>query len=382
MSGFSSRNYKGKLFMQPGGEPTMRKTIVISAGHYPEDPGVCANDLVEYNVAEAVVHRLSFLLRSGGYLVVKVSGRLTEKIRNANEDNPDAAVEIHFNGHHDPTSNGIECLYGSNPKDRELAEHIQKRLVTRLGLDSRGVKFADYQGTPDVIDECAFPRLIGAPAVIVEPCFMSNPKEAELLKDSSYLYKIATAVFEGIRDFLDDGPQTEQKVAPPGKTSSTKNNGEDMNDLTKKLIEAGEKIAESWKEKLADGKISVTEIFGLVSTMVIVAEGIVGDAKAGHIKHAAVKDAFSYFDRKYKIIKRLDDMIELPWWIEPFDAKLMRAAVDFLIGQAVEMMNTLLQQKFSEDEGALLDEHHTGEEVADKNVRPTRKANFTMDKDG
>jgi len=195
----------------------MRKTVVISAGHYPGDPGVRANDLIEFNVAEAVVMPLGVMLRSAGYLVVKVSGKLTEKIRNANEANPDAAVEIHFNGHHDPTSNGTECLYGSNPKDKKLAEHIQRRLVMRLGLRDRGVKFADYQGTPDKVDECAFSREIDAPATIVEPCFMTNPKEAELLKDNANLYKIAVAVFEGIRDFLGDGPQAERKDAPPRK---------------------------------------------------------------------------------------------------------------------------------------------------------------------
>lgn len=200
----------------------MPKTIVISAGHYPGSPGVCANDLIEFNVAEAVVMQLSILLRDAGYLVVKVSGMLSEKIRNANEAKPDAAVEIHFNGHTDPTSNGTECLHGSNPRDKILAGHIQIQLIKRLGLRDRGVKFADYQGTPDVIDECAFSRLIDAPATYVEPCFLTNPKEAELLKDSSYLYKIAVAVFEGIRDFLGDGPQAEQKIAPPGKTRLNK----------------------------------------------------------------------------------------------------------------------------------------------------------------
>jgi len=152
-----------------------------------------------------------------------------------------------------------------------------------------------------------------------------------------------------------------------------------MDDLTRELIAAGERIAEEWQEKLADGKISVTEIYGLVSTLVIVADGL---SKTGNIKHVAVKEAFSYFDRKYEIIKRLDDLIHLPWYIEPFDGKLMRAAVDILIGQAVAMMNTILQKKFSEDETALLDEHHSGEEAADKNVRPTGKPNITMDNDG
>lgn len=198
----------------------MRKTVVISAGHYPASPGVRANDLIEFNVAEAVVMPLGVMLRSAGYLVVKVSGKLTEKIRNANEANPDAAVEIHFNGHTDPTSNGTKCLYGSNPKDKKLAEHIQRRLVMRLGLHNSGVKFADYQGTSNYVDECAFSREIHAPATIVELCFLTNPKEAELLKDSSILYNIAVAVFEGIRDFLGDGPQVQRQTgmsAPPGK---------------------------------------------------------------------------------------------------------------------------------------------------------------------
>jgi hypothetical protein len=52
-----------------------------------------------------------------------------------------------------------------------------------------------------------------------------------------------------------------------------------------------------------------------------------------------VRDAFEYFDNKYRIIDRIDDLIPLPFFLEPFDSPFLRKLVDFLIGQAVAVFN-------------------------------------------
>ena len=61
-----------------------------------------------------------------------------------------------------------------------------------------------------------------------------------------------------------------------------------------------------------------------------------------------VRDAFEYFDKKYKIIDRIDDLIPLPFFLEPFDGPFLRKLVDFLIDQAVAVFNATIWKE-SED---------------------------------
>ena len=61
--------------------------------------------------------------------------------------------------------------------------------------------------------------------------------------------------------------------------------------------------------------------------------------QGGEDKHKLVRDAFEYFDNKFKIIDRIDDLIPLPFFLEPFDGPFLRKLVDFLIGQAVAVFN-------------------------------------------
>ena len=184
----------------------MKKRIVIAAGHYPNLPGCSYFGLIEHREAQIVVTHLGGMLRDVGYDVMEVSGTLHEKIKMIADRNVhpprkglSAAVEVHFNA--GAGGHGTECLYGSNPKDKELAEAIQRRLVDKLGLRDRGTKFADYWKTPEV-DECAWPREIDGPAVIVEPLFLSCKDEAALLRDGQIHAEIANGIFEGIDDFL------------------------------------------------------------------------------------------------------------------------------------------------------------------------------------
>lgn len=176
--------------------------IVIAAGHHAGAMGARYHGLVEHEQALEVRNHLQRILTTMGHEVNIVVGSLTTKCGCANEYKPDAAVEIHFNAG-PPTAYGSECLYGSNPLDLALAEAIQARLVVVLGTRDRGVKFADYQGTPEN-DECAFTRDIEAPAVIVEPMFLSHAGEAKLLAEMPETHaQIARAVAMGIGEFLE-----------------------------------------------------------------------------------------------------------------------------------------------------------------------------------
>jgi hypothetical protein len=105
-----------------------------------------------------------------------------------------------------------------------------------------------------------------------------------------------------------------------------------------------EKIGKDWQE-LFSGKFHIQEVFNLVSSLVKTAESIITVPSSGESKHLLVREAFEYFDSKYNIIDRIDDLIPLPFFLEPFDGPFLRKVVDFLIGQAVAVFNQTIWSK-------------------------------------
>jgi len=111
-----------------------------------------------------------------------------------------------------------------------------------------------------------------------------------------------------------------------------------------RILAEVENIGKDWKE-LFSGQFHLKEVFNLVGSLVRTAETIITAPQKGADKHKLVKEAFEYFDRKYRIIDRIDDMIPLPFFLEPFDSKLLRTVIDFLIGQAVSVFNQTIWAK-------------------------------------
>ena len=111
-----------------------------------------------------------------------------------------------------------------------------------------------------------------------------------------------------------------------------------------RILAEVENIGKDWNE-LFSGQFHLKEVFDLVGSLVRAAEAVITAPQAGANKHQLVREAFDYFDRKYRIIDRIDDMIPLPFFLEPFDGKLLRGLVDFLIGQAVSVFNMTIWAK-------------------------------------
>jgi len=130
----------------------------------------------------------------------------------------------------------------------------------------------------------------------------------------------------------------------------SENTSDRIGDITSKnpyldqILAEMETVGKDWKE-LFSGKIHIREVFNLVSSLVKTAESIITAPSSGESKHQLVQEAFDYFDKKYKIIDRIDDLIPLPFFLEPFDGPFLRKLVDFLIGQAVSAFNTTIWAK-------------------------------------
>ena len=105
-----------------------------------------------------------------------------------------------------------------------------------------------------------------------------------------------------------------------------------------------ESVGKDWQELFSD-EFHIQEVFNLVSSLVKTAESIITAPQKGEEKHKLVREAFEYFDHKYRIIDRIDDLIPLPFFLEPFDGAFLRKLVDFLIGQAVAVFNQTIWAK-------------------------------------
>jgi N-acetylmuramoyl-L-alanine amidase len=200
--------------------------VAVDPGHAPEDPGaVGPSGLTEeegtFLLAQAVLDELDrrgaepLLLRGPGESPAPV-----ERARIANEWGAEALLSLHLNGHDDPSAEGTLCLYFGNevtfsPSGQRLADLIQDELTTRLGLkDGR-----THRMSITILRETRMP------AVQVEPCFITNPREEWLLREEAFRRDLAIAIAHGVERFF--GARGPESAADrhPGSTAAESSAG-------------------------------------------------------------------------------------------------------------------------------------------------------------
>ncbi len=217
------------------------RRIVIDPGHGGKDPGAMAFDLKEKNIVLNVAQRTAAILEEQyNYEVILTRERdtslpLEERTAIANTKNADLFVSIHVNAHPQKSAKGVETFYLNLATNAEamrvaarenatsthniselqdilsdlmqnakiiesshLAEFVQASLVTGLQEQKYSIRNLGVKQAP-------FYVLIGAemPAVLAEISFITNPDEAQLLKDSSYLQTIAEQIASGVAAYVD-----------------------------------------------------------------------------------------------------------------------------------------------------------------------------------
>ncbi len=171
------------------------KLIAIDPGHGGSDSGACANGLKEKDVNLDVALALRNLLESQGYGVIMTRTTdiylsLRQRCDIANNNKADIFVSVHHNAATVSTARGTEVLYYTySSKGKKLAECIQVELIKAIGTRDRGIKPRD--------DLYVLKHTV-MPAVITEAAFLSNPEDAELLKQDSFRQKIAQGICNGI----------------------------------------------------------------------------------------------------------------------------------------------------------------------------------------
>ena len=186
--------------------------IVLDPGHGGSDPGMIGIDgLEEKGINLSVSLLLREKLEEKGYTVVltresdqglyddsaqnKKAQDMQRRIALIDETAPVLTVSIHQNSYHQEDVSGAQVFYyRKSEKGKRLAEILQKRFDYALGDQNR------RKAKPN--DSYYLLLHVKCPIVIVECGFLSNWKEAALLKTEEYQDRVAYTLHMGIMEYL------------------------------------------------------------------------------------------------------------------------------------------------------------------------------------
>jgi N-acetylmuramoyl-L-alanine amidase len=173
--------------------------VALDAGHG-AGTGACGGGFVEDRLNLEMVIRIGHYLRLSGVAtcltrnkdeLIPISARASIAMR----EKCDVLISIHFNA--GPSeARGAECfVVAGDERSTTLAGRIMHQLCL-LDLPMRGVK-ADNQGAHSRLGilRGVYKHMS---AVLVEPAFLTNAQDAELLRDRLFRDRLAKAIAAGI----------------------------------------------------------------------------------------------------------------------------------------------------------------------------------------
>jgi N-acetylmuramoyl-L-alanine amidase len=173
------------------------KTVILDAGHGKKDSGaVGATKKLEKDFDLSMVLKVNELLKKNPEINViltrstDVFVELVDRAKIANKAAADVFLSIHANAG-EPPAKGSETLY-TKDMDKPFADVIHKYLMSVTGLTDRKCRFKN-------LSVC---RNTTMPACLIEPGFLTNPAEEELLFNEEFQNKLAVAMAQGICEYL------------------------------------------------------------------------------------------------------------------------------------------------------------------------------------
>jgi len=186
----------------PSVKPSMllRGLIVIDPGHGGKDPGaVSCLGYHEKEVNLAVAKYLDTMLRQKGFDTIMtrrsdVYVSLAERADLANRHAADLFVSVHADSVDSSSPNGftVYAARAASSRSIQVAQSIIQDL-SQTGIFNRGLRKANYQVL--IKTQC--------PSVLIELGYLSNPWEAQRLRESNMQYRLARAIAMGIQRFAD-----------------------------------------------------------------------------------------------------------------------------------------------------------------------------------
>lgn len=111
------------------------------------------------------------------------TGKNKERQKAAGQKGCSLVISFHFNASANPKASGAEVYHNEKGNAETVAKALLSSITQVLGVKARGVKKA--KGT-----RASFIQHYPCPAVLLEPCFVTNPKEAALLHDVAVIRKL------------------------------------------------------------------------------------------------------------------------------------------------------------------------------------------------
>ena len=215
--------------------------IVVDAGHGGHDSGTLGPDgIQEKDVVLDVALRLGKLLkqRLGADVIFTRDDDtfipLETRTAIANKAQADLFISIHANSSQDETARGVETYYlnfTSSPEALEVAArenavsqqsiHQLSELVKKIALQDKIDESREFasdveknlfdglaKGNPGLRDrgvkKAPFVVLIGAnmPSILAEISFLTNPDDAQELREPAYRQRIAESLYHGVARYV------------------------------------------------------------------------------------------------------------------------------------------------------------------------------------
>ena len=181
--------------------------IYVDQGHNPVNPnaGAEGNGLREQDLVYTIGQELADRLRADPDFEVRLSRptrdtllgttnatSLAARVSEANRWGADYFISLHTNAASSPSAGGSEAyVYARGTPAFGFAEDILTNLTNITGLRDRGV-----QARPGLY----VLRKTQMPATLVELGFITNPRDAALMRDEPGLF--AEGIYRGIKEYV------------------------------------------------------------------------------------------------------------------------------------------------------------------------------------
>ena len=182
-----------KIFIDQGHNPTGFNTGAEGNGLREQD--------ITYNVGILLAQLLSqderFEVLTSRTCISQIVGysnrtSLEERVWRANWWGADWFLSIHCNSSTNPNASGSEIyVYRSQTRAYYMAQDILSQITRQLNLRNRGVRI-----DPDFY----VLRRTAMPAMLIELAFITNPSDAQKLKNDQQVF--AQAIYDGLVEYL------------------------------------------------------------------------------------------------------------------------------------------------------------------------------------
>lgn len=205
---------------------TAPRTVVIDPGHGGSDAGVkgtggTLEKDVTLRLARLIENRLQgryrvLLTRNDDY-----SMPWPDRTGQANHNKAALLISLHTAGSYTPAANDLQVYYYTEAdfKDPDKSAPDESRATPWRKVQNPHIPASSilaqrvwerakelYADDPGSVQPAPAAVLAGAdmPAILIESGYLTNPKQEKNLNDNKYLFKLATAISQGIDDYFNN----------------------------------------------------------------------------------------------------------------------------------------------------------------------------------